>query len=439
MGLCVHIEFPRSAHSVASTKLVHTLHKPSGLRFEADLCLPMRYRGAGCAACADACPAGAMGLAEITLDVSDACTGCGRCVAACPMGALAIDGFSEVGTAQSEPGPQSVECWRVPARDRARGAVAVPCLGGIDAAWLIERHRTPGDGPVLMDRGWCATCPSGGGEQPAAAAPVGGAARRASPGAAGGYLPPGLAQARGLLETMGVPPSRLPRIRTAALPPAVAPQADAHADSEIRISRRAFFGRLTRGAGEAASSLLPAQAVAIDPRLARPPRRSRARSRLLAACVELSRARGLPMPYALFRRASAAAACCSRGVCAAVCPTGALFTRAPDETAQERVFSAVDCIACGACVSACPESASQLDECMDEGWRSEAVLWRLAVRECEECGAAFTAREEETLCDPCNKSRNLARDMFRQFFSRPVQISEVAPSSNHEHVTTQGG
>lgn len=403
------------AHTDASTEVWRTLHKPSGLRFEAGLCMPMRYRGAGCAACAEACPAEAMELAEITLEISDACTGCGRCVAACPMGALAIDGFSEVRAAQSEPAPQSLECWRVPARDRARGAAAVPCLGGIDAAWLIERHRNTGDGPVLMDRGWCAACPSGGCEQPAAAA---------------------LAQARGLLETMGVPPSRLPRIQTAALPPAVAPQADAHADSEIKISRRAFFGHLTRRAGEAVSPLLPAQAVAINPRLARPPRRSRARLRLLAACIELSRARGLPMPYTLFRRASASAACCSRGVCAAVCPTGALFTRAPDETAQERVFSAVDCIACGACVSACPESASQLDERMDEGWRGEAVLWRLAVRECEECGASFTAREAETLCDPCNKSRNLARDMFRQFFSRPVQTGEVAPSSNHEQVTT---
>ncbi|MDP2266663.1 MAG: 4Fe-4S binding protein [Thiobacillus sp.] len=412
----------QGVHPVASAEVWRTLlHQPSGLRFEADLCLPMRYRGAGCAACAacaEVCPAEAMGLAEITLDVSDACTGCGRCVAVCPMGALAIDGFSDVGAAQDEPGPQPVECWRVPARDRARGAAAVPCLGGIDAAWLIERHRTSGDGPVLMDRGWCAACPSGGGEQPAAAA---------------------VAQARGLLETMGVPPSRLPRIRTAALPPAVAPQADAHADSEIRISRRAFFGRLTRGAGEAVSSLLPAQAAAINPRLARPPRRSRARSRLLAACIELSRARGLPMSYALFRRASASASCCSRGVCAAVCPTGALFTRAPDETAQERVFSAADCIACGACVSACPESASQLDERMDEGWRSEAVLWRLAVRECGECGASFTtAREAETLCDPCNTSRHLARDMFRQFFPRP-QTGEAASDGNHEHVTTQGG
>jgi formate hydrogenlyase subunit 6/NADH:ubiquinone oxidoreductase subunit I len=237
---------------------------------------------------------------------------------------------------------------------------------------------------------------------------------------------------------MGVPLSRLPRIHTGALPPAVAPRADAHADSEIRISRRAFFGRLTRGAGEAVFPLLPAQATAINPRLARPPRRSRARLRLLAVCIELSRAQGLPMPYTLFRRASAAAACCSRGVCAAVCPTGALFTRAPDETAQERVFSAVDCIACGACVSACPEGASQLDECMDEGWRGEAVLWSLGVRECEECGASFAAREEETLCDPCNKSRNLTRDMFRQFFPHP-QTGEAASDGNHEHVTTQGG
>ena len=396
----------------------HTLHKPSGLRLDADRCLPMRYRGTGCSACGAVCPAEAIGFVEITLEVSDACTGCGRCVAACPMGALLIDGFSDVRAAQNEPGPQSVECWRVPARDRARGAVAVPCLGGIDAAWLIEHHCNKGGGPVLMDRGWCATCLSGGCEQPAAAAVV---------------------QARGLLETMGIPPSRLPRIQTAALPPAVAPQADAHADSEIRISRRAFFGRLTRGVGEAVFPLLPAQAVAINLRLARPPRRSHARLRLLAACIELGRTQGLPIPYTLFRHASTSVTCCNRGVCTAVCPTGALFTRTPDETTQERVFNAVDCIACGACVSACPENASQLDERMDEGWRSETVLRRLGVHECEECGASFSAREEETLCDPCSKSRNLARDMFRQCFDPPVQTGEVASSSNHEHTTTQKG
>lgn len=399
----------------ASNEAWHTLHKPSGLCFEADQCLPMRHRGAGCAACAEACPTAAMALAQATPDVSDACTGCGRCVAACPMGALAIDGFSDARVAQGESGPVTVECWRVPARARASGAAAVPCLGGIDAAGLIERHRETGDGPVLMDRGWCASCPSGGCQIPAAAA---------------------VDQARGLLEAMGVPPSRLPRIRTAALPPALPPAAP-HADGEIGISRRAFFGRLARGAGEAVLPPLPA--AALDPRLARAPRRSRARARLLAACVELSRARGLPLPYTLFRRASASAACCGRGVCAAVCPTGALSTRAQEENSQEtaieRVFNAVDCIACGACMSACPESASRLDEGMDEGWRGEAVLWRRALRECEECGASFVvAREGETRCDPCDKSRHLARDLFRQFFARPAREDD-----NHQQVTTQGG
>jgi len=403
------------AHATPSSEAWRTLHKPSGLCFEADQCLPMRYRGAGCAACAEACPAEAMALAQATPDVSDACTGCGRCVAACPMGALAIEGFSDGGTTQGEPGPLSVECWRVPARDRAKGAAAVPCLGGIDAAWLIERHRETGDGPLLVDRGWCASCPSGGCQTPAAAA---------------------VDQARGLLEAMGVPPSRLPRIRTALLPFAVA-RADAHADGEIGISRRAFFGRLARGAGEAVLPPLPATAP--DPRLARPPRSSRARARLLAACIALSRARELPLPHALFRRASASAACCGRGVCAAVCPTGALSIRAQEEnsqeTAMERVFSAADCIACGACVSACPENASRLDEGMDEIWRGEAVLWRRALRECADCGASFIAREGETRCDPCGKSRQLAHDLFRQFFNRPAR--EAAPDD--KQVIPQGG
>jgi len=409
-------EFASAMHGVRYAEAAaawRTLHKSNGLRFEADRCLPMRHRGAGCDDCVQICPAQAITFADTGLDVADVCTGCGRCVAACPMGALAIDGFAGVDSAQGVADSLVVECWRVPVGERVANAVAVPCLGGIDAAWLIERQRT-GGGVQLVDRGWCAACPSGGCEEPA---------RRA------------LDEARDLLETMGVPPSRLPRIHKAALPVTVKPRVEERADHEIKLSRRAFFGQLARRASEAVSPLLPAQAAAAaNLQLARPPRRSRARLRLLAACAELSRAQGLPMPHTLFRRAAVSGACCNRGVCAAVCPTGALLTRTSDGITQELVFSAVDCIACGACVTACPEGAARLDACNDEGWRSEAVLWRVAMRECAECGAAFIARDAQPLCDPCNKSRHLAREMYQQFFGRSAQAD--GPSrSTPEHET----
>ena len=152
------------------------LHAASGLSFDPDLCLPLRHRGAGCEACAQTCPTQAITLAEREPEVSDACTGCGRCVAACPMGALHLPALETPVAADA----LRIDCARVPAAERS--GAAVPCLGALDAAWLIERHAATGAGPVLVDRGLCESCPSGGCSSPAGDA---------------------LEHARGLLESMG--------------------------------------------------------------------------------------------------------------------------------------------------------------------------------------------------------------------------------------------
>ncbi len=54
-------------------------------RLEATLC----HSAAGCRACADACPSGAISIQRGHLSIAEeACRQCGRCVAACPTGAL---------------------------------------------------------------------------------------------------------------------------------------------------------------------------------------------------------------------------------------------------------------------------------------------------------------------------------------------------------------
>ncbi|MCA1803909.1 MAG: 4Fe-4S binding protein [Xanthomonadaceae bacterium] len=255
-----------------TTGIWRQLPGEAGLRLDRESCLPFRYRTEGCSACADACPRGAISLLPGDLAVSAECVGCGRCMAACPMGALDHPGF-EPGreTVGADARPLPVECKRIPASQRAAGAMVVPCLGGIEAAWLMERQR-PSGGVRLMDRGLCQGCSAGGGE----VHPVSRA----------------LDHARDLLETMGIPLSHLPSLERDELPaesPAGEPVPPA---GGTNLSRRAFFGRLARTAEVAVFRSPQSGEPAGGTRLARGPKSSRARWRLLAASMSLARTSG---------------------------------------------------------------------------------------------------------------------------------------------------
>ncbi|HRP23202.1 4Fe-4S binding protein [Thauera sp.] len=386
---------------------------PAWLRIDAAACLPFHLRATGCGLCADTCTHGAIRVDEAGPRVGESCTGCGRCVPACPMGAIEAPAFPSVDKALAPMARQTdgvirVECRRVPASRLADGTLQLPCLGGLKPDWLISANAAIGVGPLLIDRGLCSRCP----DSPATALAVDGFAAQAS-----------LGRARDLLESMGVAPSCLPR-RVEDILPELAPGSSAPpaAPAEV-LGRRGFLGRLGRRAGQHLLGVSEPEGygalAAIAP--GHPARPSRARIGLLAACIGLARARRLPMPFGLFRAARVEATCCDRGLCAAICPTGALRreTVGSPEEVQAGValrFSALDCIDCGLCVKTCPEQALVLEERMDEGWRAVETVKRFEQRECIECGRGFTAVDGASTCQPCARSRELVRDVFRQRF-----------------------
>ena len=90
-------------------------------------CVRSRSPAAGCRACADACPTGAVRLEAATgaLEVAlEACTGCGLCQAACPTDAIA--------------GAVDVEALLASARGRvACGEGGLPCVGALHPEDLV--------------------------------------------------------------------------------------------------------------------------------------------------------------------------------------------------------------------------------------------------------------------------------------------------------------
>ena len=160
--------------------------------------------------------------------------------------------------------------------------------------------------------------------------------------------------------------------------------------SRMMPSRRAFLtGVLGGRAGASASSYrqIPAERI--------------------ASLREIALRWETRLPQGAVPELRAGAACVGHGVCASVCPTGAL--RSYEDSGVTGIeFVAGECFACGACVVVCPEQALGL-EARGAGKvpaRVERVTHH-ALRMCAHCDDAFAARGEHELCPACRKDVEL--------------------------------
>jgi ferredoxin len=119
------------------------------------------------------------------------------------------------------------------------------------------------------------------------------------------------------------------------------------------------------------------------------------------------------LPEGAIPELRAGEACAGHGVCASVCPTGAL-RRFEEPGLAGLEFSAGCCFACGACIVVCPEKALDLTA---RGTGTAAAsperITHHALRACARCDDEFTARGADELCPACRKDVALFRSGFR--------------------------
>lgn len=360
--------------------------------FRADACLIVRRPGAECGLCRDACPKSVLGGGEWSVALeTDGCIGCGLCAAACPTGAIAVDGFPRVESGAGRAGARAIECARVPAASRRDGAEVVPCLGGLTVPDLIERAAA--GGAVIVDRGLCGDCGVGCGAAPWAEA---------------------LEQARAQLARVdGACADRLgcetePLDRATARPAAEALRPDLHKNA--RPNRRDLLRRVLEPVPDE-TPLERSRRIIEGRGLVSAVRRDRE----LAGIAALAAQTGREMPAALYPAIRLAEGCGLHGVCAAICPTGALSLDhgLGDMTLS---FDAAACINCAECQRACPTKALSLwpegDGSRPEGRQVLAVR---ASRSCDGCGATFPLAPGDTTrsyCPICEKSIGLMTAFF---------------------------
>lgn len=314
---------------------------------DGDLCSLGRLAQAGCAACAAACPRGALRAEPegLLLDAA-ACSGCGGCVAACPQQAVTLPGFGAPGMASAGPGTGrgrqgAARGGAAPADRAGRGVAALVCprRAGAGAGSLclqalglevLARLWLGGLRRLVTVTGDCAACPDG----------------------RGLALEDRVLVLNALLADRGLAPLHIgPAPDLADFPPHL-PRLEWPRDAAPDAAgqgRRAFLGLGRRPAPD------PAPNPAPNPALAR-----------LQAIAPGPDVPGTPPRHAPPRHAFVpridAAKCSGCDACRRICPAEVIGLHQDQETGQAayRVAPA-GCSGCGLCMDVCGASAIVLE------------------------------------------------------------------------------
>jgi ferredoxin len=319
-----------------------------GLAVRKDQCLRVRHRKSDCSRCASVCPTEAIALADDLAVSAELCSGCGACAAACPAGALVATEPSDdalrlqIARHVDNSGTVAFACaayLETRADDRPK-VVAVPCIARLDESILVAAVLAGASDVVLVDAA-CGRCPQ--------------AALRAC-------VETMVDDTRQLLSHW----SRPVAIRLGALSKASKPLPAA---GNGGISRRGLFAAFRRSVADpgAAPSVAPAATPVQQDGRSMPlsfDGRPKAAPERLRRLIEDLRRLGAPAKAAPVTRApwgdvSVSAGCNGCGICAGVCPTGAL---AVDEQDGRWSLSlrAADCNRCGLCAQLCMAQALTL-------------------------------------------------------------------------------
>jgi ferredoxin len=103
--------------------------------------------------------------------------------------------------------------------------------------------------------------------------------------------------------------------------------------------------------------------------------------------------------------------CGAHGVCARVCPTGALERREAGGVAELH-FQASRCISCGQCAGTCPDKAIRVHPV--GGTPTAEILARWEAKPCTSCGEPFFGSGGGT-CSDCQKSQQLFKGIAALF------------------------
>lgn len=291
--------------------------------------------GRRCSLCAEVCPQQAIHFEDNVLCLDGAvCDGCGICLADCPYQALVCEDYgTPVLEAALRDALAQNEQLLLTGREVQPEGVGTVCLPhpALLTPWLLLRALTLGAQGILIDFGEAADA-----------------------------VTPNVAFVRDLLDLMGDDAARLVMLPAGDEPAPLIEALRQLGDSHIAVVDKTGEG-------------VPLTALMHQIGLPN------------AGVIE-----GEQVPFGWLE--ADAAKCSSCGLCADICPTGALEFIGQADT--ELRFRHDHCVACGRCVRHCPEQCLSLTRRLDLArWDLPPVVLQSSVMlRCAQCGAPVAPR-----------------------------------------------
>ena len=382
------------AENVAD-KIINDHH----ILIETSLCSRFRTPKSDCSLCADACPANAITVLDGGAEISAGCIDCGVCYSACPNSAFEIRERSDKKILEEIPIPLSSPLRISCERGDASSDLIVPCLSRLTEVLLLE-PMLRGVSGIEIARPSCEGCPL-----VKVAFHFDTIIRRMH------YLYDMLDISRDLISIKNIPLQGLVK----------AP--------EKAVSRRAFFGAFGAKAAGIAGAVIPdiegsgAGKTEIFRNAIENKHENNKRSMLIARILALgAKAKvnqtAIPTEDSIIADIEIGPGCAACGVCASLCPTGAITQQWTEKTFSLG-FRPSLCTNCRICEKTCMHGAITIKETVSPALllqQGETVLFEAERKTCIACGMDFVG-EGEGICPLCldrNKKHKAAlQELFK--------------------------
>ncbi len=402
--------------SLSLWRLLEKLNEAPALRFDPRRCLRTNRKGATCRRCADNCPAGIITLSPpspaspVSVD-PEKCSGCGICAGICPTEAFALAGYSPgrlLGALQAGQKARFVCRKDSTAGGRALAgsaasteATRLPSLGCLDETVLVGAAVLQGRVDLVVSDDRCATT--------CEFAPH---CRRA--------LELARSRAQAILDFLGVKAQ-------IALAPADDPPTSPKRSGGS--SRKEFLALLGRNALQAGAQLLPPLLVPGPSRSEEAPAPAvPVKRRVLLEIVgpflaahnrswEPWQQEGATSDF--FGQVDLSGQCDACGVCALVCPTGALSKLEAENGSLNLWHRPGYCLNCGTCARACPRRAIAVRPARNLPPTADAPVLAAGFEpgRCGACGGPLWQRRlspPRSLCAQCQTRIDLINHLWPQ-------------------------
>ena len=360
------------------TEVADKIINKHNMLIEASLCSRFRTPKSGCSMCADLCPVDAISISDKGPEITGECTDCGVCLSVCPNGAFRMKGSSDekiIGEIRKKTGNSvfSITCQR----GYAGADLLVPCLGRLTEAMLLEPIRA-GVSNIEISRPECEGCPNS-----KASSNI----DRIINNVSAVYGMAGIEKDRLIIKRIPLQPlSKMP---------------------EKAVSRREFFSAFRAKAAEVAVTSLPDVGTEREEKEtfigAIAKKAENFKRKLLIRALEgfpSSKETRMPSTGAMLAEIEVSSGCTGCGVCATLCPAGAL-TQKQENGKFYLSFKPALCVNCRVCAETCMPGAIKIKDAARLNYlmeNAEIGLFETERKTCSICGLDFvqTAGEAQT-------------------------------------------